>query len=175
VIDFENRKIPCISLQNRLLIVRARNPSEFNKENLTKRLIEAVDCRRGKPVMMPPDFVHHDFAAHYDEEDLERMRLLIHHGADPSHEDVRKKLADRNEKVDDPEGDAGWSKRYRKRLLTEETYEKLKGFGCNIDRVDFELVDTSDERTIPRYCRPRVEEQQESGDTEEDVDEEGDY
>ena len=121
-------------------------------------------------------FTHHEFAAHYDDEALERMRLFIQHGANPTHEGIRKMLLHRADKQNDhDEEEPGWSARYQKRLMTVEMFNKLKDLGYNIDCSDFELIDTSDIRTIPGYKRRRVEENDATESREEEEDEEGDY
>jgi len=126
VIHFRDDQVPCISLRNRLTIARARDPDEFGSEKLTKRLLEATECRCGYPVMMPPEFVHHELAAKYSQEDLEKMRLLISHGADPVHPGLRKLLVERPESKneDDDDGDVcfGWTKRYHQRLMPDDVY-----------------------------------------------------
>jgi len=130
-------------------IVKLRDGENY-QSNLTHFVaIELTDKVHFQPVMCPPDYVQVVDAFWYSEVDYAEFQYLISKGANAKDHKIVKALIEYEVDPDyDWDDDDDWAQSINnKRILTIETYDKLREIGLDIHENDFFLIDTVDKRS----------------------------
>ena len=159
VAAFRPDTIPCVPNSEAVLRACRRQPDL--PQRALRRLFE---CEAGFPVLLPPDFSHHDFAFQYLPEDLNQMAVLIEAGADIRDPLLRRLVVEgandtggASDGTDDEtsERGLGFGSDRQKRLVTLGTVNALRQLGLELTTEEVEIIDERDERVVPMYNRPQ--------------------
>mmetsp|Transcript_11479 Transcript_11479/g.16833 ORF Transcript_11479/g.16833 Transcript_11479/m.16833 type:complete len:151 (-) Transcript_11479:120-572(-) len=114
------------------------------KFDFTTGLIETLRHPGMVQVLLPPHYQEKITIAHFDEEYLERIDMMITHGVNMEDDRIMEALVKRE---DDHLHAFGWHEDYVKRFMSVQSFRGLEKLGIHVQERDFKLIDMDDSRT----------------------------
>ena len=148
-------RLPCLTQEQQLETAMTRAPEQAQAA-VQDQLLRVLRYCHGRPVYLPPDFKEMSFVMGFDEDRLQKMKLLLANGADASDLRCRKMLVDgKLDKTDAEHMPLGFDPRLgTKRLTDMDTFKALLSMGFPLEADDFApemlQLDLQDPRSRPR-------------------------